>query len=151
MTTRIELKADEARKRLANLIEANRDLTPLMKNIAGFMHDRVEENFAQEGRPKWEPLSPVTVKRRGSSSPILQVSGQLAASVTESHDDHSASVGTNKIYGRVMQEGAKKGEFAKNIPWGNIPARPFLMLTEDDQGDQGLLGLVIDYQKNAAG
>jgi phage virion morphogenesis protein len=155
---------------LERLIHANTDLAPLMRSIKGFMLDRVEENFAQEGRPKWAPLSPVTVKRRGNSGPILQRSGQLAASVSGISDATSATVGTNKIYAKTQQFGAKKGQFGQfsmllsakqkttfkrspviNIPWGDIPARPFVALTTEDQGEGGLLGLVIRYEKNAAG
>jgi phage virion morphogenesis protein len=141
---------------LERLIRANADLAPLMRSIKGFMLDRVEENFAQEGRPKWAPLSPVTVERRGNSGPILQRSGQLAASVSGISDATSATVGTNKIYAKTQQFGATKGKFGKtsrgaDIPWGDIPARPFVALTTEDQGEGGLLGLVIRYEKNAAG
>jgi phage virion morphogenesis protein len=152
--TKIEVEATEAREVLARLVEANANLRPLMQSIAGFMRDRVEENFQSEGRPKWTPLSPVTVERRGSAHPILQRTGRLAANIAQAFDDTSATVGSNTEYARVMQEGAKQGAFGESrrggpIPWGDIPARPFLILTEEDQGEKGLLGLVIDYEKNA--
>jgi phage gpG-like protein len=152
---------------LERLIRANSDLAPLMRSIKGFMLDRVEENFAQEGRPKWAPLSPVTVERRGNSGPILQRSGQLAASVSgRSPTPRSATVGTNKIYGPTQQFGAKKGQFGQfssarqdepsgagdQYPVGRH-SRSSVRRTHhsEDQGEGGLLGLVIRYEKNAAG
>jgi phage virion morphogenesis protein len=174
---RIEIDATEVKRRLRALIQANADLTPLMRNISEFLRDRVEENFAQQGRPRWEPLRPSTIKKRGNAGPILQVTGQLAASVTPFYDATTAGVGTNKEYARVQQDGAKKGAFGQysqllssasskggrsqkdtfkrspvvNIPWGDIPARPFLLLTEQDKGEDGLIGLVINYERSAAG
>ncbi|EJP3910332.1 phage virion morphogenesis protein, partial [Salmonella enterica] len=38
-------------KRLLNGLEDRRDL---MKSLAADMHDAVEENFAQQGRPAWQ-------------------------------------------------------------------------------------------------
>jgi phage virion morphogenesis protein len=151
---KLEIDDRDVRERLAKLIDANRSLAPLMRSIAGFAHDRAEENFSQEGRPKWEPLSPVTVEKRGSAHPILQRTGSLASSISIESDEASATVGTNKVYGPTLQFGARKGEFGKTargapIPWGDIPARPFLALTEGDLGEEGLLGLVIQYEKKS--
>ncbi|EHK1805610.1 phage virion morphogenesis protein, partial [Salmonella enterica] len=41
-------------KRLLNGLEDRRDL---MKSLAADMHDAVEENFAQQGRPAWQAWS----------------------------------------------------------------------------------------------
>jgi phage virion morphogenesis protein len=150
---KITLQASRFKAAIAKQIEKNADFTPLMREVKGFLADRVEENFAEEGRPQWAPLSPVTVRRRGSAHPILQVSGSLAASVVAESDASSATVGSNKVYARVQQEGAAKGAFGKgktrafDIPWGNIPARPFLAVTQDDE--QRLVAIAIDYQKDA--
>lgn len=156
MITKIEIDNAEVSRRLAQLIERNADLAPLMRNVAEFLRDKVEENFAQEGRPKWAPLRPSTVKQRGNAGPILQRSGQLAGSIAIEYDATSAAAGTNKIYGATHQYGAKKGAFSSkagkrggtiNIPWGDIPAREFLALTESDQGE--LIELAVDYEKNS--
>ncbi len=116
------------------------------------MRDAVEENFAQEGRPdKWKPLSRATLesgvktyKRKSkygkagtitkqsadklTDRKILQKSGQLAASISEKSDSHSAAVGTNKVYAAIQQFGGKAGRGRKVT----IPARPFLKLTDQD-------------------
>lgn len=153
MIATIEIASNDIGATLARLAAANTDMTPLMGAIAGNLHDAVEENFASEGRPAWVPLSPVTIAERGNAGPILQRTGQLAASVTPSHDAMSAAVGTNKVYGPTMQFGAKKGAFGRTargspIPWGDIAPRPFLAVTDDDQ--EAILELVLDYERRAA-
>ena len=154
MKIRIEIANDTLTAALQGLLAANEDLTPLMREYADFLSDRVEENFASEGRPEWAPLSEVTIARRGGDAhPILQRSGQLAASIDSAFDATSAIAGTNKVYGPTMQFGAKKGEFGRTkrgapIPWGDIPARPFLAVTDRDQVE--ILEILADYQRRAA-
>lgn len=47
-------------------------------------------------------------------------------------------VGSNRIYAGTQQFGAKQGQYGKSkrggpIPWGDIPARPFLGLSAQDE------------------
>lgn len=53
----IQIKIDDkaVQKMLKDLSRRGGNLRPVMKNIAGIMHDAVEENFEQEGRTKWKP------------------------------------------------------------------------------------------------
>ena len=89
-------------------------------------------NFQEEGRPKWKDLSEKTKTARKKTGhypgQILQVSGQLALSVTTQYDDESAVIGSNKAYATIHQLGGQTG-------WGKkitIPARPYLRLSEVD-------------------
>lgn len=126
----IEVKVDDrgAITLLKKLSKKMGDMSPVMKVIAGIMHDAVEENFKEEGRPRWTPLASATIGQREKKGhwpgKILQVSGQLAASVTEKHTSRSAQVGTNKVYAAIHQFGGKAGRGHKVT----IPARPFLKL-----------------------
>lgn len=124
------------------------DMTPIMRQIAGIMHDAVEENFSQQGRPKWKP-SGRSLREGGMT---LQDTGRLAASITSRSTGNQAIVGTNVVYAAIHQFGGKtpahvikpknkKALFwpgAKhpvnfvNHPGSNIPARPFLSLTDKD-------------------
>lgn len=139
------------------------DAAPVMGVIAGIMHDEVEENFAQEGRPKWLGLKPPG--RPGGK--ILQRSGQLAASIEPGYDSKSAWVGTNKVYARIQQLGGRTSPHrivprnkkalafggrvvkAVNHPGSNIPARPFLMISP--AGEQKILSAVSSYLSKVAG
>ena len=168
----IKVKDSELEKFLREISKRCEDLLPVMKGVAGLMHEAVEENFEQQGRPtKWRGLSQVTIrfrKRRGYwPGKILQMRGELAASITEDATKNKAVVGTNKAYAAVHQFGAKKGSFGEftikirehmrrithafgkplkkprsvkvrehtrrvRLPWGDIPARPYLVITDED-------------------
>ena len=129
----IEIKLDNKKveEALLELAQKTSNLRPLMKNIAGIMADSTEENFKEEGRPKWQYLSEKTktARRKTGHYPgqILQVSGQLALSITTQYDETSAVIGSNKVYAAIQQLGGQAGKNKKV----NIPARPYLMLSED--------------------
>jgi phage virion morphogenesis protein len=124
------------------------DMTPLMRQISGIMLDAVEANFAAEGRPKWRPSRRAT----GQGGKTLQDTGQLAASIVSKYTQNQAMVGTNVIYAAIHQFGGKtaphviKPKNKKALFWpgakhpvksvkhpgSDIPARPFLSLTDSD-------------------
>lgn len=133
----IEIKIDNKKveKALLEIAQKTSNLRPLMKNIAGIMAYSTEENFKVEGRPKWKDLSEKTKTARKKSGhypgQILQVSGQLALSVTTQYDDTSAIIGSNKVYAAIHQLGGQAGKNKKTT----IPARPYLVVTDDDFED----------------
>ena len=129
----IEIKIDnkEVLTRLQELASRGENLRPLMKNIAGIMATATEDNFKDEGRPdKWVDLSETTKKQRQKigkyPGQILQVSGQLASSVSTAYDDNSAVIGSNLAYAAIHQLGGQAGKNKKTT----IPARPYLKLTD---------------------
>jgi phage virion morphogenesis protein len=128
----IEIDDREISKILKNLQDKIGNLRPIMKDIAGIMHDAVEENFEKQGRPNWKPLSPKTIKRRQEKGywpgKILQMRGELAVSISKKFDNKSAIVGTNKAYAAIHQFGGKAGRKHKVT----IPPRPFLQLDNND-------------------
>lgn len=130
-----EIKIDnkELNQVLDKLFEKTTDLKPLMKSIAGTMADAVEENFKQEGRPEWTKLKDSTIKLRTQKGywpgKILQMRGELAASITSQYNENSAIVGTNKVYAAIHQFGGKTGKNKKV----EILARPYLKFTNSDE------------------
>ena len=131
----IEIKIDnnDVERKLLELAQKSENLRPLMKNIAGIFASATEENFKNEGRPdKWTELSEATKKQRTKQKKwpgqILQVSGQLASSISTQYDDESAVIGSNLDYAAIHQLGGQAGKNKKV----EIPARPYLFLTEDD-------------------
>lgn len=136
MSDMIEIRIDSAKlvAALRRLIASGRDLTPAMRRAAGIMHDAVEENFKEEGRPKWKSLAASTIKQRERigkwPGKILQRRGNLARSITRHYDAESAVVGTNKEdYAVIHQFGGKAGKGHKV----DIPARPYLHLEPEDE------------------
>jgi phage virion morphogenesis protein len=125
-STMIRLYVDESELRdvLARLADRVSDLEPAMRRVAGHLADAVEEQFASEGRPRWPPLAPSTIRQRARQGKwpgkILQVTGRLAASITTRSSAREAAVGTSVEYGVYHQLGTRR-----------IPARPFLRLTTE--------------------
>ncbi|MDI1471912.1 Phage capsid and scaffold [Thermodesulfovibrio sp. N1] len=142
---KIEIDDRQFREAIQKLIQRGIDRRPLMRNIAMIMHNAVEENFAQQGRPSWRPLSPKTIKARQQKGywpgSILQMRGRLASSITAQSDNDKAMVGTNVVYAAIHQFGGRAGRGHR----AEIPARPFLSLTEEDLND--IKETVIDYLK----
>lgn len=130
---------------------------PLMRSVAGIMMRAVEDNFEQEGRPKWKDLHPGTKLSRYKEGTwpgkILQRSGGLASSIQQQFDQHNSVVGTNKIYAAIQNFGGRTSPHvirpknkralsfggivvrSVNHPGSEIPAREFLRLTPDDLRD----------------
>lgn len=109
---------------LNKLVNAAQDRTPLMRSIAGTMESAVLQNFDVGGRPKWLGLK----YRQGT--PLVDTEN-LMNSITSYYDNDSAEVGTNEPYAAIHQFGGKAGRGRKV----DIPARPFLVLTPQDEDD----------------
>ena len=150
----IEVTFDDAKVRAAlnRLIAAGRDLTPLMREIGEHLLTTTREHFvtqtAPDGTP-WTPLSETTKRRkRRNKDKVLTERGFLRGNLTFQAGSDEVLVGSPSIYAGTQQFGAKKGAFGSTskgapIPWGDIPARPFLGLSHDDETEIG--HLVIDY------
>jgi len=129
----IKIENQEVTSKLLELAHKTENLQPLMKNIAGIFASSTEDNFKNEGRPgKWTDLADVTKKQRKKSGhwpgKILQVTGQLASSINTQYDDNSAVIGSNLDYAAIHQLGGQAGK-NKSV---EIPARPYLKLTDED-------------------
>ena len=129
----IEFDNKEVHEKLLNLAQRTENLRPLMKNIAGIFAYSTEENFKEEGRPdNWVDLAESTKKQRTKKrkwpGQILQVEGKLEASINTYYDNDSAVIGSNLEYAAIHQLGGQAGK-NKSV---EIPARPYLLLTNDD-------------------
>jgi phage virion morphogenesis protein len=134
----IEVQKDEITAALTGLSDGFADTTPLMQDIAQWLFVDATDRFSRERAPDgsiWAPRSQTTLdayRRQGSPwGRILQKEGGLFGSLATEAGNGYASIFVNQPYAAVMQFGAKKGAFGKTrrgapIPWGDIPARPFL-------------------------
>ena len=155
MKTKIEIDDKQARNAFQRMRQAGDDTTPLMQAIALFVRSITERAFDTQTSPegkKWEPLSAVTwffrqnpaaridpLKRKKPKykGPILLNEGDLRGSIIAIGRKSEAIVGTGIKYAPTHQFGAKKGAFGTTrngtpIPFGDIPARPFLGIGEKD-------------------
>ncbi|MGH1416891.1 MAG: phage virion morphogenesis protein [Pelagimonas sp.] len=173
---RQDVTTDEITTALARMVEAYDDLTPLNQDIGVFMLESTKQNFvagtSPDGTP-WAPKSMATMdayrrsEAKGANGavpvqPLIGVSKALSTTISYEADPEGVNWGSNQIYAAVMQMGAQAGEFGarigkdKNgrdfmmsIPWGDIPARPFLGIGPEDE--TGILEIIEDYLKDAAG
>ena len=141
---RVELKDDEISAALERLSAALTDMTPVMEDIGELLTRSTKERFVAGVDPKgnkWPGKSGTTLdiyQARGDRvdpRPLFGPSGRLSSEIayTIGLDRKSVEIGSNQIYAAVMQFGAAKGSLGGGAPWGNIPARPFMGLSDRDQ------------------
>jgi len=114
------------------MIRRIKNPSPLMAGIAQELVAEAEDQFDSEAGPqgKWAELKASTIKRRRKTQnwpgKILQVRGNLAASIHGFHSSHEAGVragsGPSAKYAAIHQFGGAAGRGQKS----KIPARPFL-------------------------
>ena len=135
----INLDTSELERVLHNAANHLTHTAPLMEDISRQLVTETKLNFDFGGRPAWAGLSPVTLARRAhGGGAILQDSGELKGSIKATHSNDTATVGSNLKYAPTHQFGARQGEFGRSdrntpLPWGDIPARPFIPM--DKNGD----------------
>jgi len=69
---------------------------------------------------------------------LIGESKRLGTEIASRPESRRVEITSNLIYAATQQFGAQKGSFGRTkkgapIPWGNIPARPFLGLSDKDK------------------
>ncbi len=87
-------------------------------------------------RTKTGKISAAGRRKKAGSKPLID-RGYLKGGIHHRATASSVQVGSNAIQSRVMHFGAERGAFGNTrrgspIPWGDIPARPFIGASEDD-------------------
>ena len=136
--------AEKVRRRLDELVRDGQDATPLMRDIGEHVlnatRDRFDSQTDPDGNP-WEPLSDLTKERKPRNrDKILTLDGDLRGNLAYRADRDSVEIGSPSIYAGTHQFGALQGAFGTTsrggpIPWGDIPKRPFLGLSDADRAE----------------
>lgn len=165
----IELQSDRVTPALDRLAQLLDDLTPVMDEIGEYLIAATRARFAEgkgpDGTP-WAPKSEATIaaykarKDPVDHRPLFGPTGALSSQFSTVATPDSVEIGTNLIYAAVMQFGAEAGQFGARmgtdkrgrsffmpIPWGDIPARPFLGLSDDDE--TAILSIVTEWLESA--
>lgn len=171
----IELKDAEVAEALRALAASLADMSPVMSDIGQYMVRSTNARFvagvSPEGTP-WAAKSPVTLAnyaRKGDPAdprPLFGPSGRLSSEINYQPSPRSVEIGTNMIYAAVQHFGAAQGAFGArmgrtkpsekrpksqdyffHIPWGTIPARPFLGVSDEDR--TALLDLIEEWLESA--
>lgn len=141
----IELKDAEVTRMLARLMAAMSDMTTVMGDIGADLVATTEDRFKIGQAPDgsaWVPRSPTTLEAYGRQGlnfgpyPLTR-SGEMSNNISHAFGSDFAEVGSNVIQAAVMQFGEAQGAARKKppIPWGTIPARPFLGISEIDRSN----------------
>lgn len=114
--------------------DAGKDLSPALRIIGEKLVESTQQRFESGTGPdgqKWEENSPVTVDRKGRNFPLVD-EGTLMESISYALISNDAlEVGSSMEYAAMQQFGGTKSEFP--WLWGDIPARPFLGISSDDE------------------
>lgn len=113
---------EEAFKKLDRL--ALNDKQQVLMLIGAVGVRSIRKNFDVGGRPPWKPLAKYTIRMKGSNK-ILVDTGRLENSITFRVENNTVIWYTNVEYAPLHQYGGRVGR-------NEIPARPFLVLQDED-------------------
>ncbi|WP_158971986.1 phage virion morphogenesis protein [Chachezhania sediminis] len=165
----VEINDAQVRQALDEIARALTDLTPAMQDIGEYLTETTKERFRKgvspEGTP-WAPKSQATIdayvarKDKVDFRPLHGPSGRLSSEISYQAGPSQVEIGSNLIYAAVQHFGAEAGQFGARIgtdkrgrfyfmpiPWGDIPARPFLGLSAEDR--TGVLEILEEYVTGA--
>lgn len=122
------------------------DMTPFFEGVGQILVDSIHRNFEEGGRysevgdwrgggEKWEPNAPATLKKKKGPK-VLFEQGHLFDSVNYAADSYGVAVGSNLAYAAIHSFGGKAGRGLLV----NIPARPYLVVQDEDLEDIDALG-----------
>ncbi len=161
----ITLESGPLRREIARLGRRLGDLTPVMQDIGELLVESTRRRFATSTAPdgrRWAPNRPSTLERylarykgsytkagrlsaRGTDRvlakrPLIGESRRLSSEIFYRADATGVTIASGLRYAAVQQFGAQRGQFGQTargapIPWGRIPARPFLGLSAQDRTD----------------
>ena len=164
MEMRVQVDSTRLREVLAASIERCENKQQALRAVGAIVREAIRTNFREGGRPKkWDPSKRGTADSiPGKRVGTLRDTNRLMNSFTIKADQNSVVVGTNVEYAATHQYGAKKFSFGTvvasvpahyrtfrgrfkikvrahnrkmRLPWGDIPARPFMHIMTDDIRD----------------
>jgi phage gpG-like protein len=146
-------------------------LADIGEYLVSSTRSRFGQGRAPDGTP-WAPNSPVTIqrylsrfggtrsRRRGGGltkkgavmaagkKPLIGETRRLSSEIAYRVIPGGVEVGSSLEYAAVQQLGARRGQFGRTrrgapIPWGDIPPRPFLGVSEADRS--AILAILAGY------
>ena len=155
---KVEIESGTVRDALTALQQSIGNTDPALKQIGEYLVGSTKERFrtttAPDGSP-WEANKASTlinyanrfktsytktgrISKKGreritNKKPGTGEAKQLQMQIFYNVSNGQLEVGSPMIYAGTFHYGAQKGEFGKGAPWGDIPAREFLGLSEADE------------------
>lgn len=134
---------------LTRLQSRTSDLSPLMHQIGGHLTETTKRRFDTVTAPdgtRWEPNTEATIlnyRGKGKKPLTGKTGGQagLMGTINYKAGRDFVEIGSPKEYAAMQQFGGQKSKFPHL--WGDIPARPFLGLSDQDRTN--ILDTISDY------
>lgn len=150
----VEIKDEAVTAALMRASAAMDNMEPLFWDIGNILRKstlkRFETGTAPDGS-KWRPKSQTTLdhyarlQKRVDVRPLFGPNGELHNQIFFSAKADQVEIGSDRPYAAMMQFGGTKARFPHL--WGDIPARPFLGISEDDRVN--ITGQIADYLSGA--
>ena len=152
----IEVKLDSTQvlKALETLSKASASPRPALlaigEDLVKSTKNRFNESRGPDGKA-WAPNSPATLKRKRGTKPLVG-EGILRDTISYAEGGNILTIFSPMEYAATQQFGAIKEQYGRGktrnfpIPWGNIPARPFLGISNDDE--KMIIETVSDYLRS---
>lgn len=144
-----EFLLDDAKRRFATSTApdgttwaVNSDVT-VMRFLAG-----VKSNFKKNG-----DLSKKGLMRKGAKKPLIGQSKDLSRQMHYSVQSGELTIGNSMVYAAMQHYGGTKSQFPHL--WGNIPARPFMLVMPNDENkmypriESAIIQMIADYLASA--
>lgn len=137
----LELKDDDLDAALARMQAGMDDMSEVTSEIGEFLAEshqqRIERSLGAPDGTAWAAKSPFT---RSKDPRPLYDSGEMSRNIHSQSDKNSVELIASGVQVRTMHFGAKKGAFGQTsrgqaIPFGDIPARQFMGLSESDRSN----------------
>lgn len=169
----VELKEDEITSGLERLMMTMSDLSPIMADIGEYMvqstRGRIANGVTPDGQ-RFAPKSPATIQsyltggfpKGASAGPLIRTGDMMGMQLHHDSGPDFMELSSSALQAAVMHFGAAKGSlgaysgtdkrgraYSGVAPWGDIPARPFLGISEDDRSN--ILMLIGDAMTQAWG
>lgn len=161
---RVEITGEgEVLGALNRLLAASDNTLPAMQDIGEYLIESTRQRFRDMLGPAGEPWVPNTevtqdaAEARGDRydpRPLFGPTRRLSSEILAFAGNHEVTVGSALIQAAVMHFGAEQGEFGTSarggpLPWGDIPARPFIGISRDDETQ--VLAILGEYLGEALG
>lgn len=121
---------------LQRLRDRSANLSPALLKIGEKLKESSQQRFSSMTAPdgtQWATNKPSTLEHKHGSRPLTE-EGTLGDTIDYQRlGDDGVQIGSPMEYSAMMQFGGTKAEFPHL--WGDIPARPFLGISEQDKSD----------------
>lgn len=158
MSITIEVDDRDVLDALGELIARVENPRPMLMEIGEELTSSTKLRFQSGTGPdgeKWAANSSVTLEIYSGmfadaptgKKPLVGETGRLGGEIAwQLIDDNAVEIGSNLPYAAMQQFGGMKAQWPHL--WGDIPARPYLGLSNDDKAT--ILQIVADYLTPAA-